>query len=80
MDQWDPVCVLWGDAHGGDEGWMPFEEIDHAPIEVTTVGLLYKHDLLGITVVSSKVGDDVGGYMFIPAATIITVTPLEPKD
>lgn len=79
MEQWDPVIVLWADAHGGDNGWEDPETIEHGPTEVTTVGLLYKHDAAGITVVANKNDEDIGGYTFVPSVNIVSIRKLLPE-
>ena len=81
MQKWSPVLVTWGDAHGGDTGWMEPEDIKHEPEPVETIGLLWKHDNVGISLIMSKTSDDeVGGYMFIPAGMVMSIKPLQKED
>jgi len=80
MEQWSPVLIEWADAHGGDQGWVDHSEIDHKPAGVVTVGLLLKQDSVGITVVMSKQDEAIGGYMFIPACNVVSITQLNKGD
>ena len=77
MNQWSPVEVVWLDAHGGDNGWEAAEDLPHEPFKVITVGILYKQDETGITVVSSRVEDSIGGYTFVPTINIVSVRALK---
>jgi hypothetical protein len=80
MEQWSPVKVIWFDAHGGDTGWGAPEELEHRAYEVTTIGLIYKYDYEGITVVMSHSDDQIGGYTFVPKVNIISVTQLVEEE
>jgi hypothetical protein len=77
MKQWAPVKVLWRDAHGGDNGWEEPERIHHGPFTVTTVGMLYKQDDSGVTIVHNQVDESVGGYTFVPAENLISIKELK---
>ena len=76
MEQWTPVMIEWADAHGGDPGWQGTSNLVHEPALVVTVGMLFQDDADGITVVFNRDGDNVGGYCFIPASGILSVTEL----
>jgi len=80
MEQWQPVRVVWIDAHGGDVGWEEKDALEHKPYEVSTIGFLYQHDEIGVTVVMSLSDEQVGGYTFVPKVNIVTVEPLYPNS
>ena len=79
MKRWQPIRVDWLDAHGGDPGWEDPHDIPCKPAKAITVGMFYKQNKDGITVVFSRdaaIGY-VGGYTFIPACNIISVEELQ---
>jgi hypothetical protein len=77
VKKWAPIMVVWLDAHGGDDGWMEHNELEHKPVSVTTVGMLFKRDDKGITVVLNRTDQNIGGYMFVPEVNIVSVTELK---
>lgn len=81
MTRWTPVRVTWADAHGSDDsrGWLPEGTVEHAPVTVTTVGLLYQDDERGVTVVLSRNDTDVAGYIFVPRSNVLDVQALSPQ-
>lgn len=78
MKKWTPVLLEWLDAHGGDEGWTPPNRKWHKGEPVRTVGLLYRQDAEGITLVMSRCkGGSVGGYIFVPAVNVVSIRELK---
>ena len=80
MKRWQAVEVVWRDAHGGDLGWTNPENLEHRPVKVRTVGMLYRRNRDGISVVMSKVGAEIGAYIFIPSGWIESVEELTKKE
>lgn len=77
MSRWTPVVITWDDAHGGDNGWHPASDLHHKPERVTSVGFLHKSDTKGVTIVMSRVGRSVGGYLFVPRCNIVSIEELK---
>lgn len=73
--------VVWGDAHGGQEGWGDFnKKKDHAPRKVLSVGIVLVDDALGVTLAQSK-DNRTGQYdhtIFIPRENIQEITDVTP--
>lgn len=69
------VAVTWGDAHSaGATSAFEIHELPHKALEITTYGLLLRHDEVGVTVA----GEDCGGgtyrnLTFVPAAMLVSV-------
>jgi len=76
---WAPVCVEWSDAHGGDDGWQPFDPSHIAtPVPITSVGLLAAQNRQGVTLVMSRNGitNDIASYLFVPRVNIVSIREL----
>lgn len=67
------VVVTWLDAHGSAANVVyDIDEIPHSPIECTSYGLLLKHDDVGVSIASERVGvDTYRGYSFVPAGMLL---------
>lgn len=82
IKRWTPVLVEWLDAHDGGDGWVTHAESEHqhASNRITTCGLLWRNNRVGITVVHNRDRDAkrIGGSTFIPASGIVRVTVLLP--
>ena len=79
MKQWTPVVVHWFDSCGADHGWQDPHDLDHEPVDVQTIGFMYKYNAKGITVVSNRNDGLIGGFTYIPAVNIVSVTRLVPS-
>jgi hypothetical protein len=42
MKRWPAVEIVWHDAHGGDEGWLPIKHKHTKPASIRSVGMLAK--------------------------------------
>ena len=80
LRKWTPVEVQWSDAHGGDSGWERLGSQHGEPATIRTVGMLASDNRKGIVVcLSLDLGSrDIGAYVFIPRANVLSMTALEP--
>ena len=78
-NQFVPVEIVWGDAHGGDSGWELLDTLDHSAVEIVSVGLLLWHSTEGITIVLSTVQDrgHISAHLFVPQTCIRSVRVLK---
>ena len=76
MKRWTPIEVIWRDAHGGDLGWVDPSNLSHTAAKVRTVGMLYRKNRKGVTVVLNRAGTDTAAYIFIPAVCITSIKEL----
>ena len=71
------VAVRWLDPHGSATTTYAKHELPHAPCEITTYGLLLRHDDHGLSIACEQVGDDAfRGHTFILPALILEVIDL----
>lgn len=80
MKRWTPVEVIWDDAHGSNDcGWTSCDSIAHKPQKIRTVGMLWKEDDEGVSVVLSydKDSRNVADHTFIPRQCITSFRGLE---
>jgi len=71
------VAIQWNDAHGTATTLYEAHEIPHAPIVVTSYGLLLRDDATGISIASEQVADGTyRGVTFIPRGMIVSVRAL----
>lgn len=69
--------VMWDDAHGSATVQYEAHEIPHAPVVITTYGLLLRDDTAGITVAGEFVADGTfRAVTFIPRGMVRKVTLL----
>lgn len=75
------VALKWHDAHGSATSAFNEHEIPHAPIEITTYGLLLRDDQEGVSVANEVCNDGTyRGHSFVPRALIVDMIDLgEPK-
>ena len=78
--RWSPVLIVWIDSCGADNGWEDPNDLSCKPITVTTIGLFWKRNKHGITVVHNRTRYDVAGHTFVPEVNIVSVTELVPAD
>ena len=76
LKRWTPVIIKWNDAHGGGDTWGTLPKAVHRPEPVTTVGMLYKANKHGVTVVLSRTSRHVDCYIFIPRSGIESIEEL----
>ena len=68
------VIVEWIDAHALGDAWGMFEEKDHRPRPVTSIGFVLKDDKVGISItqsIDSQGHDDHG--LFVPRCNVVNV-------
>lgn len=69
------VIVTWNDANG--TATKVYEDKDHAPVVISTVGWLLKKDDAGISIACERYQDDekmaYRGHTFIPAGMVLTM-------
>lgn len=75
------IALKWKDAHGSATSAFNEHEIPHAPLEITTYGLLLREDATGVSVANELCADGTyRGHTFVPKELIIEVLDLgEPK-
>lgn len=72
------VAVTWEDAHGSGAGAYELHEIPHAPILVTTYGLLLREDEAGVTLSNEHYADSTyRGVTFIPSKMITLISVIK---
>lgn len=79
MKELRAVEVRWVDAHGGaNEDWSQLDKRTvHKPERIRTVGLVKWEDEDGMTLLlSHDTRGNSDAYIFIPAASIVTVKEL----
>ncbi len=67
------VGVRWRDAHGGGDVDLSNLEESHAPVMVTTFGLLLRDDDRGVSVANERVSSGWRGHTFIPRPLVESV-------
>lgn len=76
--------VVWQDAHGGGNPWMPLEAlaaVASVPKRMVSVGQVVTDDEDGMVLVLShdEQGETCDAYIFIPAACITSKSELRRK-
>jgi hypothetical protein len=70
------VALTWLDAHGSISP-SEVHEIPHAPIKITTYGLLMRDDEAGVSVANEACHDGTyRGVTFVPRGMVVSVEPV----
>lgn len=73
------VALRWSDAHGTATASYEPHELPHAPLEITTYGLLLRDDDVGVSIANEYCGGNVfRGVTFVPRALVIECRPVKP--
>lgn len=68
------VALTWKDAHGTATEAYSLHELPHAPILITTYGLLLREDESGISIACEECADGTyRGVTFVPQTLIASV-------
>lgn len=72
------VRVVWDDAHAtSTTAAFSEHEIPHAPIRITTYGLLLREDEKGVTVASEACADGTyRGLTFVMRVMLVSIEPV----
>jgi hypothetical protein len=79
VKRWAPVEILWLDAHGGGDTWIPLDPKHGRPATIRTVGILERETPEGYVVVLShdKAAGVISSYLFVPNGNVVEITELK---